>query len=185
MFSPEGAPSHAGSTPLFLLPSLNGDSIVARLLQSLSLSLTACVLLSLSGCAGDPPLHSLSGKVTLGGKPYPRLLVYFRPIEGKVNQFNLGVGETDANGVLSLRSTAGMGLMAGKYRVSFSCMQPKGRAASQVESSDEKPDDDRNVEMIELVPEPYDNTNNADTSPLEFEIKPGVENVFEHDIQIK
>ena len=141
--------------------------------------------LGTTGCAGDPPLHSLSGRVTLGGKPYPRLLVYFRPLEGKINQFNLGVGETDANGDLSLRSTAGMGLMAGKYRVSFSCMQPKGRAASQVTSSDEKPDDDRNVEMIELVPEPYDNDTHADTSPLEFEIKPGEENVFEYDIPIK
>lgn len=159
--------------------------IVSRLLQMLSMLLIAAGLLSLSGCAGDPPLHSLSGKVTLGGKPYPRLLVYFRPLEGKVNQFNLGVGETDANGVLSLRSTAGMGLMAGKYRVSFSCMQPKGRPAKPVESTEEKPDDDRNVEMVELVPEPYDNTNNADTSPLEFEIKPGVDNVFEHDIKIK
>ncbi len=158
---------------------------MARFLQNLHLPLTACILLCLSGCAGDPPLHSLSGKVTLGGKPYPRLLVYFRPIEGKVNQFNLGVGETDANGVLSLRSTAGMGLMAGKYRVSFSCMQPKGRPANQVQSSDEKPDDDRNVEMVELVPAPYDNDTNADTSPLEFEIKPGMDNVFEHDIQVK
>jgi hypothetical protein len=137
----------------------------------------------LAGCGGDPPLHSLGGKVTLGGKAYPRLLVYFRPIEGNITTFNLGVGETDAAGVLSLRSTAGMGLMAGKYRVSFSCMQPKGRPISA--NADEKPDDDRSIEMIEMVPEPYDNENNADTSPLEFEVKAGVENFYEFDIPVK
>jgi hypothetical protein len=137
----------------------------------------------LLGCGGDPELHSLSGKVTLGGKSYSRLLVYFRPSEGKIDQFNLGVGETDESGELSLRSTAGMGLAAGKYRVSFSCMQPEGAKANI--STDEKPDDDRNVKMVELVPEPYDNENNADSSPLEFEIKPGMENRFEFDIPVK
>lgn len=138
---------------------------------------------SLNGCGGDPPLHALGGKVTLGGKSYSRLLVYFRPIEGQVNQFNLGVGETDAAGVLSLRSTAGMGLMAGKYRVSFSCMQPKGGTTTA--GTDEKPDDDKNIQMVELVPAPYDNESNADTSPLEFEIKAGVENYFEFNIPAK
>jgi hypothetical protein len=137
------------------------------------------------GCGGDPPLHTLSGKVTLGGKSYSRLLVYFRPVEGKVNQFNLGVGETDAAGVLSLRSTAGMGLVAGKYRVSFSCMQPKNNPAAANLSPDEKPDDDRNIQMEELVPSPYDNETNADTTPLEFEVKPGTENHFEFDIPKK
>jgi hypothetical protein len=39
--------------------------------------------------------------------------------------------------------------------------------------------------MVELVPEPYDNENNADSSPLEFEIKPGMENRFEFDIPVK
>lgn len=145
--------------------------------------LVGCLILG--GCGGDPPLHTLSGKVTLGGKSYSRLLVYFRPMEGKVNQFNLGVGETDAAGVLRLRSTAGMGLVAGKYRVSFSCMQPKNNRAAENMKPDEKPDDDRNIQMEELVPTPYDNETNADTSPLEFEVKPGIENLFEFDIPVK
>jgi len=156
---------------------------MTRLYRNLSWMVIATFAGMVLGCGGDPALHSLSGKVTLGGKSYSRLLVYFRPIEGKIDQFNLGVGETDASGTLSLRSTAGMGLASGKYRVSFSCMQPEGGKASA--STDEKPDDDRNIRMVELVPEPYDNENNADSSPLEFEIKPGVENHFEFDIPLK
>lgn len=160
-----------------------GSSVSERQCRSMLFTIMVVASLLVAGCGGEPPLHSLTGKVTLGGKSYSRLLVYFRPLEGKITPLNLGVGETDQAGVLSLRSTAGMGLIAGKYRVSFSCMQPKGRAI--VASSDEKPDDDRTVQMIEMVPEPYDNENNADSSPLEFEIKAGAENHFEFDIPVK
>ncbi len=153
--------------------------------QQTVLTFVFALLLFGVGCQRDPELHTLSGKVTLGGKSYSRLLVYFRPLEGKVNQFNLGVGETDVTGKLTLRSTAGMGLAEGKYRVSFSCMQPKGGSQGSTASTDEKPDDDRSVTMVEWVPEPYDNENNADSSPLEFEIKPGIENIFEFDIPVK
>jgi hypothetical protein len=60
-------------------------------------------------------LHSLTGKFTLGGKSYSRLFVYVRPLEGKITPLNLSVGEADQAGVLSLGSTAGMGLIAGKF----------------------------------------------------------------------
>ena len=158
-----------------------------RILLATQSSSFVCVLLLVLfvGCYGDPPLHQVTGKVTLDGKSYSRLLVYMRPMEGEVNQFNLGVGETDAAGVLSLRSTAGDGLAAGKYLVSFSCMQPKGAKPDTEIGVDEKPDDDRSVQMVELVPEPYDNESNADSSPLEFEIKPGEPNRFEFDIPAK
>ncbi len=134
----------------------------------------ACLLLATTGCGPDRTLHSLTGTVTLGGKPFKRLIVYFRPIGKAVNEYNLGVGETDASGKLQLRSTAGEGLNRGKYRVSFSCVQVRG----QIVDPEKKIDNDRGIEYDELVPEKYAN---ADESPVEFEIKPGA-NIFEFDI---
>lgn len=148
-------------------------------LKPLMSLLLVVFVLGMTGC-GDPPLHKVEGNVTLGGKSYNRLLVYFRPIDEKVNQFNMGVGETDATGRLALRSTAGDGLQAGKYRVSFSCMQSDSSRGNEALGG-EKLDDDRDVKIVELVPSPYDAEENMDQSPLEFEVKSGV-NVFDFDI---
>jgi len=142
-------------------------------------------LVFLQGCQGDPELHPVTGKVTLGGRSFNRLLVYMYPLEGQVTPFNLGVGETDVTGKLSLRSTAGMGLAPGKYRVSFSCIQPENAGGQEAVDPNEKPDDEnRQLKLIDLVPDPYDNQANARTSPEIFEIKSG-ENVFEFDIPTK
>jgi hypothetical protein len=138
---------------------------------------TVCILLASVGCGPDRTLHSLSGKVTLGGKPFNRLIVYFRPVDKEVNEYNLGVGETDASGTLRLRSTAGEGLNKGKYRVSFSCVQVRG----QIVDPSKKLDTDRNIEYDELVPDPYAS---PEESPVIFEIKPG-SNSFEFDIPPK
>ncbi len=138
-----------------------------------------CILLLVLsvGCQNDPPLFPVSGRVTLGGKSYERLIVYFRPIGREVNKFNLGVGETDANGILRLRSTAGAGLAAGKYRVSFSCMAVKG--GQVVDALSEKVDDNRTLEIKELVPSPYCEDDN---SPQMFEVTAGGENRYDFDI---
>lgn len=139
----------------------------------------------LQGCQSEPELYPVSGKVTLGGRSFNRLLVYMYPMEGDVTPFNLGVGETDVTGKLSLRSTAGMGLAQGKYRVSFSCIQPENSSGQEAVDPNVKPDDDnRQLKLVDLVPEPYDNQSNARTSPEIFEIKAG-ENVFEFDIPVK
>lgn len=138
-----------------------------------------CVLVmfsSLLGC-GDPPLQTVAGKVTLDGKAYQRLIVYFRPLSGTPNEFNLGVGETDPSGKLTLRSTAGGGIQRGKYRVSFSCVvQVNGKGVISG-LSEEKADDDRRLVTKELVPEQF----LGEESPVEFEVKSG-ENFFEYDI---
>jgi hypothetical protein len=47
----------------------------------------------------------------------------------------MGVGETDKDGVLSLRSSVGMVLAKGKYRVTFSCYVLKGVALYRCPSS--------------------------------------------------
>ena len=144
------------------------------------LILAALILSVASGC-GDPELHTISGKVTLGGEAHERLLVYFRPIEGEVNKFNLGVGETDAEGNLSMRSTAGDGLAEGVYRVCFSCLKMQSASGEAIGLTGDKHDDDQTMVAIELVPEVYADQVNC---PVEFTIEAG-QNVFEFDIPLQ
>lgn len=139
-----------------------------------------CIFLILTSLAlgcGDPPLHPVTGKVTLDGKAYERLIVYFRPMDGKPSEFNIGVGETDHTGKLTLRSTAGGGLQKGMYRVSFTCVVPANKSGAATGLSDEKSDDDRRLVTKELVPDEYA----SQESPVEFEVQSG-DNVFEYDI---
>ena len=138
------------------------------------LVLVATVIVLCSGC-GDPALYELTGKVTLNGEPKERLIVYFDPVDQKINQFNLGVGETDADGKLTLRSTAGNGLAAGNYRVSFSYPVTEGGETSGL--SDDKNESETAV-VVEMVPEPY---NDRQSSPVTFYIKRD-KNEFIYDI---
>lgn len=137
----------------------------------------------IGGCGGPPPLYPVTGKVTLGGKPYARLIIYFRPASGKVTEYNLGTGETDPSGKLTLRSTAGPGLEAGEYKVTFTCMVPKA-GAGNLKVTD-KPDENRTVTFVELVPKPFDDATSAEETPVLFTIKAGQENRFDFDIPVK
>ncbi len=133
------------------------------------------------GC-GDPELFSLGGKVTLGGKPYERLIVYFDPVDRKVDSFHFGVGETDAEGNLSLRSSAGPGLAAGDYHVTFSCLIQEQAASDKAIGLSDKDESVNAVVPKELVPEPY-RRENRENSPVEFTIRKA-DNVFEFDIPV-
>ncbi len=138
--------------------------------------------LMLVGCGPDRQLHSVSGSVTLGGKGYERLLVYFRPVDRVPDETCLGVGETDASGRLTLRSTAGDGLAKGNYRVSFSCAYMQGSRTTVADPTGEKGDDTATREeftVVERVPELY---TDAEQSPVTFEIVPGGDNQFVFDI---
>ncbi len=144
------------------------------------------LVLCLAGCRENvPALHPVRGQVTLGGKPFERLLVYLHPQDAAISQYTLGVGETDANGALTLRSTAGDGLAEGNYRVTFSCLVTV--AGEVIGAADSKNDDGRSVAMLtssaptirELVPEVYVH---AETTPVQFQIRRGVENTLEFDI---
>jgi len=145
--------------------------------KSVWLAVATCLVAALVGC-GDPKLHPISGRVTLDGKPYERLLVYMRPMERDATKFNIGVGETDSRGQLTLRSTAGDGLEQGLYRVSFSCMV-SSKAGQEVLSGSEKHDDDRTLVTEEKVPEPY--SSDID-SPEVFEVKANANNYYQFDI---
>lgn len=145
--------------------------------------LLLCMLVLSAGCNSDPPIYPITGKVSLGGETHARLIVYMRPVNGAVNQFNMGVGETDANGVMKFGSAAGEGLAAGKYRVSFSCI--KTTSGEILDALTDKGEENVESEPIEMVPPPYDYKTNADTSPLEFEVRKQENgNVFEFDIPL-
>lgn len=145
----------------------------------------ALSFVALAGCGGPPPVHPITGKVTLGGKAYDRLLVYFRPASGEVTQYNLGVGETDKDGNLALKSSAGTGIAAGKYKVTFSSPYLKSAGGTQkAVGADDKPDDDRNQVVVERVGPPYDDATSQAATPVEFEVKPGG-NTFTFDIPVK
>ncbi len=132
----------------------------------------------LVGCGQDTTLHAISGQVTLAGVPRERLLVYFRPIGKLVNEYNLGVGETDKTGRLTLRSTAGDGLVKGKYRVTFSYGLTKINGREIALPTDRK-EESTTVVSVEQVPEKF---TDSDQSPVEFEVVAGSENRLEFDI---
>ena len=144
------------------------------------------MLVVLPGCWGDPPLHPVTGKITLNGKGYNRLKVYLRSIETKKSKFHIGVGETDPQGNIKIFCMAGKeGLAVGKYRATFSCVVPKSKRARKTLKADEKADDDPNVKLVELVPDPYARKlDSTQQSPVEFEVDAG-ENVFNFDIPAK
>ena len=131
-------------------------------------------LVCLFGGCGDPTLYELTGKVTLDGEPKERLIVYFNPMDGEVTQFNLGVGETDKDGNLTLRTSAGNGLAAGNYRVSFSYLVRETGEAAGLGDKDES----ETAITVEKVPSPYCDRK---SSPVEVYIKRS-QNEFIYDI---
>jgi hypothetical protein len=147
-----------------------------------------CLVLMLvpivAGCSGDPPLHPVTGKVTVDGKSFPRLIIYMDPMKGPVTPFNKGVGETDASGQFKINSTGStaqrMGLAAGEYRVYFNCWMQKGQA---VGLSDEKIDEsNRMLETEDIIPSPY---NDPLGTPITFTVKAGEENQLDFDVNTR
>ena len=138
---------------------------------------------TVAGCGSNPTLYEVKGRVTLDGKPHERLLVYFRPVSGESTAFNNAVGETDADGNLTVKSSGGNGLETGEYKVSFSYQAPvKQTAAAKKLTSDDKPDE-MGIKVVEMVPDVYAEGKTID-SEVRFKVTSG-ENVFEYDIPAK
>ena len=118
------------------------------------------VLVLALGC-GDSKRASVSGTVTLDGKPLPNALVSFQPDgEGQVDAGPGSTGRTDEKGEYTLQvSGGGKGAVVGWHKVKISC---------PVEDGPSNPDEDRRTPQKDRVPLRY-NRNSA----LKFEVKPG------------
>lgn len=141
-------------------------------------ALAALALLCASGC-GKPQVYPVTGKVTLAGKPRERLIVYFRPVSGAVNEYNLGVGETDKDGNLRLGSAAGGGLAAGEYKVTFTYQTTK---SGRTFAASEKPDEVGVKEVVEMVADEYADRTAAETTTVRFTVKSKGDNEFNYDV---
>lgn len=106
-------------------------------------SIAACLAVSfIVGCGGDAkpapdPSVSVSGIVTMDGKPLDRATVTFLPVSG-TKQGNGGSGVTDSAGKYELSSQVGnvavIGTPPGKYTVMISKMvKPDGSVADAME----------------------------------------------------
>jgi hypothetical protein len=123
-------------------------------------SLLLLGLVLVLGC-GDPKRASVSGSVTLDGKPLPNALVSFQPVgEGQVAPGPGSTGRTDEKGEYTLQvSGGGKGAVVGWHEVKISC--PVGGGPSN-------PDEDRRTPQKDRVPPRYKRK-----SALKFEVKPG------------
>lgn len=140
------------------------------------------ILLASCGCSDKPPtVYPVSGKVTYSGKPYARLLIYFRPASGEVDKFgsNHGVGETDAEGKFTVKSAAGGGLQSGSYKVTFALYQDV-RSGKPVGGGSEKPDES-GIATKQVVAAPHDDETSQATTPVTFTVRSG-DNTFDFDI---
>jgi len=153
--------------------------------RSLVAGLLGLATAVLAGCGKqDPPIYEVTGKVTLGDKAYPRLLVYFRPVSSDSTGFNNAVGETDQEGNLTVRSTAGLGLQAGEYKVTFTCMVPKSKSAAAEKLTHADKPDEVGVTTVELVPRTHADKTAAETTPVRFTVGSGG-NVFNFNVPLK
>jgi len=120
------------------------------------LLLLTCLTL---GCGGSK-LGSVSGTVTLDGKPLAHASIAFQPMGDKVETGLGSFGKTDANGryTLQLVDASAAGAVVGKHRVAISAY------------ADDKfdPKDDSKRSPPNKVPAKY-NLN----SELTFEVRPG------------
>ena len=120
-------------------------------------------ILVLAGCGGDGfEMASVSGQVSLNGKPVPGALVSFEPQTTAKEQGPGSSAETDAEGRYSLRTIDGTrGAVVGKHRVRISTLKyKKERSDAAVPRADE-------ILAPEVIPERYA------TEPLTFDVPIG------------
>ena len=141
-------------------------------------------VLPLAGCGEKPPpVYPITGKVTIGGKAYPRVICYFRPANEPVTQYTIGVTETDKDGTFpGIRNNAGTGLPAGEYKVTFSCVVVKSSGAALKEG--DKPDE-IGAATVELVPDEYVEGKANETTTARAVVNKNNDNTFTFDIPTK
>ena len=96
------------------------------------------LLVALPGCGGGPTLATVSGRVTLDGKPLANAAVTFIPVPRPGSQVagDSASGMTDENGRFALRTYTVQGwkdgVQVGKHRVSISQQETRGEGDRSV-----------------------------------------------------
>jgi hypothetical protein len=143
----------------------------------------ACCFVGLAtiGCGPKgPELGSVTGKVTLDGKPVTNGLVTFMPVAGG----RPATGKTDANGQYMLLGVDGKGALLGQHRVTVTTLQETVAVTEMRSDSPEyakqavvDPSAYDSAKVVEPIPARY-NTN----TELTEEVKSG-SNVI--DLELK
>jgi hypothetical protein len=124
------------------------------------------------GCGG-PRFASVSGKVTMNGKPLANALVSFNPIP-KPGSSEAGPGSiasTDANGEYTLKLTPDRkGALVGKHRVAITAMSTQGGESDTRQKSGRQP-------LVNTIPGRYN-----EKSELTFEVPPDGTNQANFDL---
>jgi hypothetical protein len=111
----------------------------------------------MSGCGGGGLESTLTGTVTLDGKPIGPGILVFAPTEGAQNP---AIGNVEADGRYSVKTSRTSGLKPGRYRVSVNITElpPPGS------------ENQRLAALPLLHPKKYES---AETSGLEYDVAPG------------
>ncbi len=120
---------------------------------------------TLSGCGSGPQIESVSGTITLDGKPLPDIRVLFQPQNKDPETAGIGsFGLTDSEGkfTLKLSDSERMGAVVGIHTVILSDKLTEGAEDSDAGDFGKGP--------RSRIPFKYNKT------PPTFEVKPGVEN---------
>jgi hypothetical protein len=108
------------------------------------------LLVALPGCEGGPSYATVSGRVTLDGKPLAKASVTFIPVPPPGSQVagDAASGVTDENGMYTLKTFTSKGwkdgVQVGKHRVAISQQETRGEG-------------DRSV-TIQRLPKKYNET---------------------------
>jgi hypothetical protein len=91
-----------------------------RSLQPVGACLGLVLVVGFAGCGDDgPPLGTVTGQVTMDGKPLENALVTFIPEAGG----GTAVGQTDANGNYTLATGARKGALVGTHKVAVTTVK--------------------------------------------------------------
>jgi hypothetical protein len=133
-------------------------------------AVAAALAAAAGGCSRDIPVHSVSGRVTLDGRPLVDAQISFRPAQGPEA---FGVLDSDGRYRLSTRA-AGDGAVAGRHAVTLSQVTVGLALEPGVPPTLEKP-----TPGALPVPEKY---LRAETSGLEATVVPGT-NAFDFELR--
>jgi hypothetical protein len=125
------------------------------------------IALAAAGCSGGPKIASVSGVVTLDGRPYPNAVVSFQPLGSKdaPNPGRGSAGVTDEKGQFTLRyDGVKNGAVVGKHRVRIFT-----RLGAEPGQDDGAPDPPpaRKPNLVEPIPADW-----HEQSTREFEVPP-------------